>query len=102
MKWFDIVLGIARFIRKRLGMSMREWSEFAAAKPLAAAEQLKLIAGQLEARALARRRRRSGRMPWLARRQLRAADRLRSHAVDLMARHFGGKCLDDPNRQPGT
>lgn len=98
----DLVLGISFAIRREVGRSAREFAEFAAANPYAAALELDMAAIRLEAAAAARRRRPfSGRLPWLARRQLAAAARLRAQARDLRA-HARGLFAIEPFRAPGT
>ena len=78
----DLILGIARLVTKSIGMSLRDFGRFAATEPKAAAEALDLAAGELEARADARRRQ----YGWLARRHRAVASKLRAHADELRAR----------------
>jgi hypothetical protein len=105
--WLDVLGGIATFIRRQLGQGFREWAEWAHANPGAAAIQLEAIAGTLEAAAEARRRRRDGTLPWLARRKLAAANKLRFQAQDLRGFEKCGEAppapaAADPFRRPGT
>jgi hypothetical protein len=98
MGWIDKILGIAKVIADRLGERMYEWGRFAAEEPRAAAELLYLTAGDLEARASARRRQDG----WIARRLYARARALRAHARDLRRRAAGQPCLANPLRRPGT
>jgi transcriptional regulator with XRE-family HTH domain len=70
-------------IAKLLGRSFRSWSEWAADNPRAAARQLELIAGVLQARADAFKRQTG----WRARRDRELAEKLRqqAHALHMSA-----------------
>lgn len=103
MQAIELILGL--FMRRQLGQGFRDWAQWAAEYPMAAAIQLDAIAGQLEAGAEARRPRRNGGRPWLARRQMALAERLRAQAGDLRL-HMVGSTLAAPKlyplRKPGT
>lgn len=101
MNALDILLGIARFISKRIG-AYKKWSEWAVREPAAAAQQLIMIAGQLQAAAMARSRKRNGKMRYLPRRKMLAANRLLAQARELMARANSGCPAGCDCRKPGT
>lgn len=52
----DRILGIVGFIERKLGKRLKDWSEWAAENPAAAAVQLDALAYQLRARAKTKRR----------------------------------------------
>lgn len=67
------------FVSRMLGRSLREWGRHARDEPLAAARELELVAGVLEARANAFRRQHG----WRARRNREWAANLRAQARAL-------------------
>jgi hypothetical protein len=110
MGWLDVLAGIATIVRRELGQGFREWAEWATRNPAAAAFSLEVVAGRLEAAAEARRPRRDGRLPWLARRKKATATKLRAQAKYLRSFAFcrdsalagGAYSGPDPFRRPGT
>lgn len=93
----DRVLGVVSLIEKQIGKRVRDFSEFAATHPAAAAEQLDLVAMELEARANSRRRQRG----FITRRLRARAKGFRQHAEDLRDRANNRMCIRNPYRELG-
>lgn len=99
MGWLaDLPLTLPGAFLKALGKNRREWAEWADKEPGAAAEELTRQAGDLEARAVARRKQNG----WLARKLRAKARGMREHAADLRARARGEECERDHKREPGS
>ena len=96
IRWIDLALGIVGFIRKEIGKDSREWAEWAALNPAAAAIELKRVAGRLDARGNAFRNPNG----WRARRNHNYARAMREQARDLELLLAQRECLGDPMLPP--
>lgn len=86
-----------RLVSRLLGRSLRSWGEHARENPGAAAHELELVAGLLEARANAFRRQDG----WRARRNREWAKSLRAQAQALRLEPQGGPaCKVTPTQWP--